>query len=272
MPEAFVKPETCRDASHAFAANRETLCNLASGLQRFFAAFEEAAQATAPFIEEIGQATHRLLTAPRIEGYEKHLVRKGLAPEEAPLMAQITLRLGVKYRGEKIANRKLASAVGELARVEGAANLIVSRRAKLLAKSLEDGMALSHLRDAFLAAGIPDEECNFATLVNEAISRSSEAAARLTTICKRLGPHLDDPRGKIPTVQSATHELLLLSAGGPVSISGSADCYEDSATRGTRQAFKDFNFDPRPAQRRIRELMKGAGRGRRAANVAVEAP
>ena len=257
MTEVSVKPRPPFGLWRACGLSEVGLRDLASALQRLFAGLEEAWRAATPHIEAIENAIDRLRAAPRIKGYEEHLRCNGLGPEEAQMMAQITLPLGAKYHAERIANRKLASAVGELARLARATSLVVSRRAKRLSKSLEDGLALSHLGEAFLAAGIPDEECDFGALVDEAMSRSSEACARLTALCQRLKPHLDDPRGKVPTIQSTTHELLLLSA----MVSGSADSYEDPATRGTREHFNDFDFDPRPAQRRVRKLMRGTSRG-----------
>ena len=158
MTEVSVEPKATFDRLRAFGVSEERLHDLASSLQRLFAALEEAWRAAALHIQAIGDAMDRLRAAPRIEGYEEHLVRNRLAPWEAQIMTQITIRLGFKYRAEKIANRKLARAIGEVARSAAATTLVVSRRAKLIAEALQDGMALHHLQEAFLAAGIADEE------------------------------------------------------------------------------------------------------------------
>jgi hypothetical protein len=217
---------------------------------------ENINQALQRFSDSVDEKITELLKAPRVEGYEQHFIRGGLTPLGAQIMTQITLRQGPRHHAETLANRALASAVGELVRQKEASALVISRRAKRLANLLKDGMGSPQLRDAFRAAGIAEEEDAFTLVVSDAAPRSPDACARLTAICERLKPHLADPRGRMLRVQSATHELLLLSFDRPVTLSGSMDCYEDPATKGTRQAFDDYDFDPRPALRRIRTRMK----------------
>lgn len=134
--------------------------------------------------------------------------------------------------------------------------LVKSRRAESLRRTLQPGLGSDEFDKSFAAAGIPEERYAFGELVAQAASRSPAACDRLADICAQIKPHLIDPRGRIASLASATHEVLLAGSRQPVSAGGSLDVYEDPATRGTRQAFNDPDCDPRPARRRVRKLQQ----------------
>ena len=81
------------------------------------------------------------------------------------------------------------------------------------------------------------------------MDRDAAACRQLTEISMALRSHLRDPRGRIPSVASTTHELLLHWHKGAYTYDAYAGDMTDSATRATRVAMNALDFDPRPARR-----------------------
>ena len=65
------------------------------------------------------------------------------------------------------------------------------------------------LHEALATAALPEAMYALKELIDRALDRDTAACRRLVEISQALHPHLADPRGRAPTVASATHELLL---------------------------------------------------------------
>ena len=167
-------------------------------------------------------------------------------------MARMTIKLGEELQQQQLAERSLASAIGKLAKAQDASSLVVSRRAKVLGRALNELEVEARLGNARALAGISETIDSLKELVGRAMDRDDASCRRLIEISKALRPHLCDPRGRVPSVTSTTHELFLHVWTGAYTYDPIADDMTDGATLATRTAMNDPNFDPRPAQRRRR--------------------
>ena len=162
------------------------------------------------------------------------------------------LATGQRLQEEKLAEQRLAGAIVVLAETHGRGSLVISRRAKKLGEALGPSVEVS-LREAWAMADLPHSFNLLEKLVAMAMDRDADACHRLTEIARALRPGLRDPRGRFPTLESATHEALLaLREKGAYTYDDVSGDMTDAATRATRIAMNAPDFDPRPAQRRQR--------------------
>ena len=145
------------------------------------------------------------------------------------------------------AGRKLASAVGELAKNEAASPLVISRRAAALRHALNEPAAILCLQAGCYAAGVRENVDLLNEIIDQAMNRDGKACTRLIEISKALRPHLPNPRGRLPDVPSATHELFLHLQKQAYTYDPIKGDMADKATRATRTAMASPDFDPRPA-------------------------
>lgn len=199
---------------------------------------------------ELAEALRRLEHGPPIPGYEAILIGEGHDPLSARFVAAAILWLGEEYLEEVEAERRLASAIFGVVKARDATSLVVSRRARIIMVALEDGRAMPALRAAWAKSNLPDAEYSFLPLLERAFERDETACKELVAICTKLRPHLVDPRGRIPSLATVTHELLLHSVDRAYTYDAIEDVYDDPATVATRRALNDPTFDPRPARRR----------------------
>ena len=144
----------------------------------------------------------------------------------------------------------MASAIRGLVKVEHRSPLVVSRRAKALRLALDEPAVEAPLCEACTAARISETIDSLKELVERATNRDNAACRRLIAISKALSPHLIDPRGRAPSVESTTHELLLVFEEQAYTYDPIDGDMVDRATLATRTAMNNPNFDPRPAWRR----------------------
>jgi hypothetical protein len=206
----------------------------------------------APMMRRVAQAVERLENAPPVKGYEPLLLADGYDPLEARLFAAVILRTGQRLHQEKLAEQRLAGAIAALGDAQGRGSLLISRRAKKLGEALGPSVEVS-LREAWAMAGLPHSFNLLEKLVAMAMDREADACQRLTEIARALRPELRDSRGRVPSLESATHEAFLaLREKGAYTYDDVSGDMTDAATRATRVAMNAPNFDPRPAQRRQR--------------------
>jgi hypothetical protein len=206
-------------------------------------------QQAAPVLFRMAQTIEQLEKLPPVKGYEAFFIEEGRHPLEARFMALVTIKLGADLRQQRLAERSLTSAIGRLAKVEGAGSLVISRRAKHVACALNEPLVEVPLENARTLAGVSESIDSLKELVSRAMDRDAAACRRLTEISMALRSHLRDPRGRIPSVASTTHELLLHWHKGAYTYDAYAGDMTDSATRATRVAMNALDFDPRPARR-----------------------
>lgn len=117
---------------------------------------------------------------------------------------------------------------------------------------LEDRVAEPALFNAWTAAGIPETCHNLDVVLAAAAARDREACKRLVDIAKALKPKLRNPRGRVPSLASATHEIFFVMRGREGAYTYDSDSGDiiDPVTEATRLAMNDPDFDPRPAYRR----------------------
>jgi hypothetical protein len=215
-------------------------------LRKVAAVVQQIAQQIAPMLLRMAQAF------PSVKGYEAFLIEAGRSPLEARFFAYMILLAGMKLRQERLAERRLASAIYSLAKVEGASSLVVARRAKLLASALKSPWVKVPFGNARALAGISESIDSLKQLTSRAVERDDAACRQLTALSRMVRPHLRDPRGRIPTLASTTHELLFRVHSGAYTYDPRTDDMTDAATRATRTAMDAPAFDPRPARRRQR--------------------
>ncbi len=181
---------------------RERFGELVRPLETIAAWYRKAALHLAQLVEQ-------LESAPPIKGYEPVLLADGRDPLEARFFAAATLYVGKKSREEAHAERRLASAIAFLADVHGRGSLVISRRAKKLELALQEPSVEVPLSKAWSRARVLESPNQLDDLVARAIGRNAAACQRLTEIARALRPGLRDPRGRIPNLESATHEAFL---------------------------------------------------------------
>ena len=160
-------------------------------------------------------------------------------------------RLGKQRLQEIRAERKLASAIFGIVKAEDATPLVISRRARSIIAALDDEMAMAALWNAWTKAGILDTPYSIGELAERAVRRDPAACSRLREVCVALKPYLCDPRGRIPSELSVTHELQLYLLRQAYTYDPIDGVFDDPATRATEIAMRAHKFDPRPAYRRV---------------------
>ncbi|MGA2795676.1 MAG: hypothetical protein ABSE69_19595, partial [Roseiarcus sp.] len=171
-------------------------------------------------------------------------------------LAYALVKLGAEHLAEELAARKLASAVGKLVRNEAANPFVVSRLAVALRHALNEPAAKSRLGAACYSAGVQEVFYSLNEIVDQAVNRDGKACRSLVDICKALRPHLPDPRGRRPDLAGATHELLLHIQNRAYTYHAYSEDMTDGATRATRAAMNNQDFDPRPAWRRLKKTRR----------------
>jgi hypothetical protein len=219
----------------------------------FVAAMGAWFQQVAPLVSGLAQAVERVEATHPVEGYEPLFFADGYDPLEARFLAVVALALGRKLREENLAEKRLAGAIAALSKARGRGSLSISRRAKRLEEALSP-LVEALLSKAWAMASLPDSFHMLETLVALAIDRDPDACQRLTEIASALRPGLRDPRGRVPSLESATHQIFLeLREKGAYTYDDLLGDRTDVATKATRIAMHAPDFDPRPAQRRQRK-------------------
>ena len=219
-------------------------------LIRFVGGLEGQLDKATPLFFRLGRALEEIGRSPPIEGYEAFLIEQGRDPFESRFLARVLIKCGAESCREQAAERKLASAIGRLVKCHDRSPLVISRRAKSLRLVLNKAAVEAPLGEALATAGFAGAMDSLKELIDQAVNRDTAACRQLIEISQALHPHLADPRGRAPTVASATHELLLDLLKRTFTYDPIEGDFTDGATRATRVAMYSPNFDPRPACRR----------------------
>ena len=219
-------------------------------LIRFVEGLEGQLEKATPLFLRFGRALEEIERSPPIEGYEAFLIDQGRDPFESRFLARVLIKCGAELCLERAAKRKLASAIGRLIKCHDHSPLVISRRAKSLRLVLNEPAVEAPLHEALATAEFPQTIYALKELIDRAVDRDTAACRRLIEISKALRAHLGNPRGRAPTVAGATHELLLDLLNRSFTYDPIKDDITDGATRATRVAMNNPNFDSRPACRR----------------------
>lgn len=202
----------------------------------------------------IKSAWEQVEREPPVKGYEPYFGAE-LEPLAARFLAINLQRLGREFHQEALAAKQLGGAVGQVVRAANGSTIVISNRARTIARLLDDPSSEVPLRQAWEKAQVSDSLYSFFQLVARAADRDPNACADLVKVCKALKPHLPNPKGRKPTQESATHELLIATSGKRHSYADESRGvifrdYLDPETQATREAFGDPDFDPRSSSRR----------------------
>ncbi len=167
-------------------------------------------------------------------------------------MANAIKKLGGELLGQRLAERNVSISLVALAKAEGASSLVISRRAKVLGRALNEPLVEVPLRNACATAGLSMSIDSLQALVGRAMDRDDAACRRLIEISRTLRRRLRDPRGRVPSIASVTHEVLLHVVKRAYTVDPDEGDITDPATLATRIAIGDPDFDSRPARRRLR--------------------
>jgi hypothetical protein len=113
----------------------------------------------------------RIEQAPPIPGYEVLFISYRYEPLIARLIAGAVLFAGRTRLDEVRAERRLATAVLALLQARGGSPLVISRRARKILATLDDGLAIPVLGAAWTKANLPDSEYSFFPLLRRACAR-----------------------------------------------------------------------------------------------------
>lgn len=245
----------------ALGLTQEALVRMASALQawikrlaeQFVQAAKKILQNPPPALLKFVTDLQRIESLPPVPGYEATLIANGHDPLGARILGLNLSRLGNLRLQEVRAERKLASAIFGVVKAEDAVPLVISRRARSILAALDDEMAMPALCHAWTKAGILGTPYSIGELAERAVRRDPAACSRLREICAALKPVISDPRGRIPSEASVTHELQLHLLRQAYTYDPIDGVYDDPATRATEIAMRTQKFDPRPAYRRVRK-------------------
>jgi hypothetical protein len=187
--------------------------------------------------------------------YEPFLVEHGVKPVWARGLASLTICRGKRCANESIRLPAVVGAIRFLAKPGRGRRAILRKAEVLLAAWEETSIVETIFDDAALRAS------EFIGLLKSAVEGREVVCPRTREIAAAVAPHLSIPRGPKISAASAAHEILLEEF---VSVTGSQgytwdsykEDYSDPLTRATRREFRDPDFDPRAAYRRVRARRK----------------
>jgi hypothetical protein len=207
------------------------------------------------FFAMVGLAIVKMTELPPSPGYEPLLIKYGLHPIQARVMARIAVRHGKLRAAESEWHRRVFDAVRFLAERDRQRSAIF-RRAQLLLEAWDN---TSIIKEVFDEIGLSATE--FIELLKALVEGRVVDGRRITEIAAHLAPHLSLGRGPKISAASAAHEFFLATiehTTGAHAYTWNAleDNFTDPVTEATRIEFDEPVFDPRPAHRR-----RKAGRG-----------
>ena len=230
---------------------RDVPVRIPSIAEQFAQRLHKLALDVLPALLEFAALLRRIEQSPPVKGYEDVLIAEGHHDRlAARILAANLLRLGREHRREICAERELSSAIFGVVKAGGATALVISRRAQSIKAALADRMAVPALDAAAVKAGISESAYSIANLAERAMARDAAGCRRLVQVCSAVQPHLVDPRGRIPSEASVTHEFQLHMLNRAYTYDSFNEVFSDPATRATCATMNIPTFDPRPARRR----------------------
>jgi hypothetical protein len=207
----------------------------------------------------IGKAIQYVEELAPSAGYEPFLIQTGCNPIGARLMAKIAVRSGTRQAKESQQNRPVCDAIRFLAQGNRQRRSIM-QRAKILLAAWEE---TSIIETIFDKAGFSGTE--FVSLLKSAIEGRDVERRRIAEIAAALAPFASVSRGRKVSAASAAHQFFLegivgLTKSRAYTWSDLEGNFTDPMTRATRLEFKDPDFDPRPAHRRVKAAGKPMSR------------
>ena len=191
------------------------------------------------------------------EAYAPLLIEHGVQPVVARGLASIAISRGTRIANE---SRRLPAVV---AAIRSLANPLCSRRtmnrsAALMLAAWEE---TSIVETIFDDAGIRVFE--FIDLLERVVKGDGVHSRRIIEIATTIAPVLSIPRGPKISAASAAHEFVLdelepVFRRQAFTWNPLKDDYSDPLTLAARKEFKDPEFDPQPARRRIKARRKAA--------------
>jgi hypothetical protein len=212
-----------------------------------------AFERTLPKLQLIADAIERLECAPPVPGHQEYLTADGDHPLVGKAMAYKVGPLGEERLAEREAGRIVASALRALLRAKDSSNLVFSRRAQKLQIALADAGRMTAFERACERAGAVNAMYAIKPALDAVVQRKSAGRESLIAICRKIRPHLRDPRGRKQQLKSTTHRVVLELGKRAYTYDPVNDDFVDPATRATRLAFRDPSFNPVSARRRLRE-------------------
>jgi hypothetical protein len=220
-------------------------------LQKVVATLDVIWRKAVPILCRVVQAAGQIQKAQAVKGYEDFFISEGRHPFEARLLANVTLKIGKKLYEERVAERRLASAVRDLAKVRGETTLVIARRATKHAAAFEDPLVQPTIWRVWMSGDLSGSPDVLRVVISDAAERDRAACQLLTEIAEKLRPNLRNSRGRVPELPSATHEVLLdARKRGAYTYDPVSGKITDAATQATRIALDAPDFDPRPAHSR----------------------
>ena len=197
------------------------------------------------------------------ECYEAILIEKGCDPFAAKAAVHVILNIGFRW---VFPEHEAARALGRVLRklkVSKQGSLANSRRARELLGQTSSALGKKVLSDAIAKSRLKMGIDEIIQIAEAAANRADEAMKELQGIAGILSQYVLDPRGRPISRTTSFHAylLLLLHHLGKPSLYSRGNGIEttdyfDSATRATRKAWNQPNFDPRGAVLLVKERLR----------------
>jgi hypothetical protein len=184
-------------------------------------------------------------------GYEPWLVRRGVDPTLARIMAGIIIRRGERISKEGPRYPKVISAIRFLAK-PGHTRQAITRRVAALLAAWEEKSIIETIFD-----GAGKTEFEFIRVLEAVAAGRDGQCETLMAIAADIEPHPKGQRGPKISAASAAHEFFLqlpVKEFDPRAYTWDdlTGEFTDPVTQATRREFNDPDFDPRPAHRRLK--------------------
>jgi len=189
------------------------------------------------------------------KAYAQFLIERGVKPAWARGLASLMISRGVRLANE---NKRLPAVVGAIRFLAkpGRGRKAMARKAKVLLAAWEETSIIETIFDsASLSAS------DFIELLKSAVEGREVEPRRITEIAATIAPGLSIPRGPKISAASAAHEVLLEELGSVTGTRGFTwnfyrQDYSDPLTQETRREFREPDFAPQAARRRVKARLK----------------
>lgn len=211
-------------------------------------AFQKCVEKYRPQFEDIVSSLKALNDSPPSPGYEPWLVKQGVQPIYARMLARLVVRSGRRVEREGKMYSSVAQAIGFLAQPHRNRTAIAKRVRELLASQAVIANTLSDTGKSEFA---------FVHLLGSVAAGNWEDCPRLRDVAISLVPHFPPKRGPKVSAASAAHQMILENFGDPIKVgvytwNDIEGTCTDPMTEATRREFSAPDFDPRPAVRRAK--------------------
>ena len=244
---------TVRDLFDAGISETDAAAKIDRFFQQAGAFLEGLAITLQPVFREVFEAVARIEQAAEVPGYERAVSERANHPILARMVAYFVINASAEEIERAPMLRQAADGIRELAKPRRRNRTISKLSAKLLA--VWGGLP------EFAPTGAPPCSLfDFKNALTGAAKGDPDACQRVALMAAAIAPHLSVQRGPKASQASTAHQFLMTyvnsgRASSSYTWNVDAEDFTDPLTQATRTAFRDPDFDPRPASRRHKKRL-----------------